>query len=155
LRDFFAIVGHTQTVAVDIPAGVENGQTIRYPDLGDDAIPGVQRGNLNVQVMVEPDPVWARRGNDLITTVDLTLVEAMTGCTKNITNLDGTVVPLTIKPGVTHGTEFASGGRGFRNLQQGFLGNLVISVNIKIPVLTDPGLKTELETLYARILQSS
>jgi DnaJ-class molecular chaperone len=152
---FNTTVGHTQTVAVDIPAGVENGQTIRYPDLGDDAIPGMPRGNLNVQVMVEPDPVWSRRGNDLVTVVDLTLLEAMAGCTKNINNLDGTVVPLTIKPGVTHGTEYSSGGRGFRNLQHGFVGNLIISVNIVIPVLTNPVLKSEFETLYAKIIQTS
>ena len=46
-----------RAVVVDVPAGVMSGQTIRYGDLGDDAIPQLPRGNLNVNIIVEPDIV--------------------------------------------------------------------------------------------------
>ena len=143
--------GRAQTVVVDIPPGVMNGQVVRYPDLGDDSIPNLPRGNLNVTVLVEPDPDWERRGNDLITKVKISVLEAMIGCTKTITSLDGFTMPLKLRAGVKHGTEFASGGRGFTDLNTGRSGNLIVSVDIEIPAVTDNQIRQELEALYAKI----
>ena len=143
--------GRAQTVIVDIPSGVMNGQVVRYPDLGDDSIPNIPRGNLNVTVLVEQDPEWERRGNDLITKVKISALEAMIGCTKEITSLDGFKMPLRLRPGIKHGTEFASGGRGFTDLNTGRSGNLVVVVDIEIPAVTDNQLRQELEAIYAKI----
>ena len=143
--------GRAQTVVVDIPAGVQSGQTIRYGDLGDDSIPNLPRGNLNVTVMVEADPEWERRGNDLITTLTVSVVEAMTGCMKEVVCLDGTTMPLRLRPGIQHGAEFASGGRGFRDVSPGRVGSLIVVLNIDIPAVTDPQLIQELQALYAKL----
>jgi DnaJ-class molecular chaperone len=143
--------GRSQTVVVDIPAGVMSGQTIRYADLGDDSIPQFPRGNLNVNVIVEPDPEWERRGNDLFKIVTINALEAMLGCTKDVVCLDGTVMPLKIRAGITPGTEFASGGRGFRDINTGRPGNMVIIVAVDIPAVVDNQLRQELEALYVKI----
>lgn len=143
--------GRAQTVVVDIPPGVQSGQTIRYADLGDDSIPTMPRGNLNVTVMVEADPEWERRGNDLFTTVTVSALEAMTGCMKEVTCLDGGTMPLKLRPGIRHGAEFASGGRGFRDINTGRLGSLVVVLNVDIPAVTDPQLVQELQALYAKL----
>ena len=143
--------GRAQTVVVDIPPGVQSGQTIRYGDLGDDSIPNLPRGNLNVTVMVEADPVWERRGNELITVLTVTALEAMTGCMKEVICLDGSTMPLKLRPGIQHGAEFASGGRGFRDVNTGRVGSLIVVLNIHIPAVTDPQLIQELQALYAKL----
>ena len=63
--------GKPQTVIINVPAGVENGSTIRYQGLGDDSIPNAPRGNLNVTIIVTPDPKFTRQGDDLYTTLDI------------------------------------------------------------------------------------
>lgn len=143
--------GKDQTVAVDVPAGVRSGQTIRYSGLGDDLIPNVPRGNLNVTVVVEHDEQFSRRDNDLCTKLNLNIVEAMTGCTKNVSSIDGTVYPVKIRAGVTHNTEFAATGKGFKDLTTGHIGNFVIITEINIPEVTDPALIKELQEIYEKI----
>jgi curved DNA-binding protein len=143
--------GKHQTVVVDIPAGVQSGQVIRYGGLGDDTIPHFPRGNLNVSVMVEVDAEWERRGNDLFRVVTINAFEAMTGCTKDVICLDGTTMPLKIRAGITPGTEFASGGRGFRDINTGRTGNMIIVINVDMPAVLDLQLRQELEALYAKI----
>jgi DnaJ-class molecular chaperone len=143
--------GKNQTVVVDIPPGVQSGQVIRYGGLGDDSIPSMPRGNLNVTVIVEADTKWDRRGNDLFTVFSITALEAMIGCIKEVQCLDGNVMPLKIRPGVKHGTEFASAGRGFRDINTGRPGNLIIVLSIDIPAVTDRQTVQELEAIYAKI----
>lgn len=147
--------GKNQTVVIDIPPGIQSGQVIRYGGLGDDAIPNVPRGNLNVTVMVEADTDYIRNGDDLVTTLNLTILEAMTGCTKDVKCLDGNRLPVKIRPGIQHGAEFASGGRGFKNINTGRSGNFVIIINIEIPEVKDPVLVKELEEIYAKITNVS
>lgn len=143
--------GKSQTVAVDIPAGVSSGQTIRYPNLGDDSIPNLPRGNLNVQVVVEHDPEYERRGNDLWTYMNISALEAMIGCIKNVKCLDGTTLNLSVRAGTEHGTDFCASGKGFKDLNTGQLGNFFISVKIIIPAVTDVQLVSELQSLYSKI----
>lgn len=147
--------GRAQTVVVDIPPGVQSGQTIRYGDLGDDSIPNLPRGNLNVTVIVEADPAWERRGNDLITTLTVSVLEAMTGCMKEVTCLDGSTMPLKLRPGIQHGAEFSSGGRGFRDVNTGRVGNLIVMLGVHIPAVTDINLKLQLEKIHAEINNTS
>jgi len=143
--------GRSQTVVVDVPAGVMSGQTIRYADLGDDSIPQLPRGNLNVNVIVEPDPNWERRGNDLFTTLTISALEAMTGCMKEVMCLDGSAMPLKIRPGIRHGAEFASGGRGFRDINTGRVGSIIVVLEIDMPAVLDHQMVQELHALYAKL----
>jgi len=146
--------GKTNTVVVEIPAGVASGQTIRYGGLGDDSIPNLPRGNLNVNIMVEDDANFKRINDDIHSILDITLLEAMTGCKKDFTHIDGNTFPIGIRPGVTNGLEFCAAGKGFRN-GFGRTGDLYIKLNVKIPALSDPVLIREMEDLYARISKVS
>lgn len=148
---FNTMTGRQQTAVIDIPAGVQTGQTIRYPDLGDDSIPSMPRGNLNVQIFVDQDPNFERRMNDLRTKCSISVLEAMIGCTKVVSYIDGSSSPINIRPGIQHGTEFASRGKGFRDINSGHVGSFVIEINIEVPTITDPALKKEIEDLYAKI----
>ena len=145
--------GRTQTVVINVPAGIEHGATIRYQGLGDDSIPNVQRGDLNVTIIVLSDRKFERRGNDLYTSVDISPIEAMIGCRKSIETITGNTIELEIRPGVESGVEYASAGQGFTNVQNGMKGRFVSVVNIKTPTVIDPLLVQQLKDLDARIIQ--
>lgn len=145
--------GRSQTVVINLPAGVSHGETIRYQGLGDDSIPGVQRGNLNVTVVVLPDPVYRRAGDDMYITVNISPIEAMIGCTKTVRLITGSTLELDIRAGIEHGAEFASHGNGFPNINNGQRGRFISVISIKTPAITDPNLVQQLKDLNARINQ--
>jgi len=147
--------GKNQTVVINVPAGVQHGDTIRYSGLGDDSIPGMPRGNLNVTILVHPDPNYERRGDDLYQHIEITPIEAMIGVKKKVKNLAGTVLDLDIRAGVDHGTEFASHGTGFPNVNTGMKGRFVSVIKIVSPAVTDPALVQQLKDLNAKISNRS
>lgn len=146
--------GKLETVVIRVPAGIQSGQAIRYDGMGDDSVAALPRGDLMVTVMVETAGGYDRRGDDLIAAVTINPVEAMVGCTKVINLLDDTGVRINLTPGVHHGTEYVTKGKGFKTLQ-GHVGNLIVRVVVDIPAVLDPIIKEKLENLYAEITNSS
>jgi curved DNA-binding protein len=147
--------GRNQNVVINVPAGISNGETIRYQGLGDDSHPQLPRGNLNVTIIVQPDAKFARQGDDLYTSIDITPIEAMIGCRKTVKTIIGTNLDLEIRAGVEQGVEFASNGHGFPNVNNGIKGRFVSVVNIRTPIVTDPQLVAELKRLNDAINQKS
>lgn len=143
--------GKDRTIVVDVPAGVMSGQMLRFGGLGDDSIPNVPPGNLNVTIIVEPDPEWQRRDHHLCKIIDIDVFDAMVGCTKTIECLDGSSMPLRIRPGIHHGAEFTSNGRGFRDPSSGRVGALIIIVNITVPEVSNPTLIQKIKDLQNEI----
>ena len=143
--------GRPQTVVINVPAGIDHGSTIRYQGLGDDSVAGFPRGDLNVTILVQPDPTFERRGDDLYTTVEVNPIESMIGCRKKIKSITGATIELEIRPGVETGVEFASGGQGFQNVNTGNRGRFVTVVKIKATAITDPALVNRLKQLDADI----
>lgn len=139
--------GKPQTVVINVPAGVTNGDTIRYTGLGDDTVPGVPRGNLNVTIIVQPDNSFQRVHDDLYTTVNITPIEAMIGCRKTVRTITGNTMDLEIRAGVEEGIEFASNGGGFNNVNTGRKGRFVSVVKIKSTVVTDPVIIEQLKQI--------
>jgi DnaJ-class molecular chaperone len=142
--------GKKQTVAIQIPKGIQHGQVIRYSGMGDDSDNSLPKGDLNVTVIVEPIKDYERRGNDLVTILTVNPLEAMIGCTKIINTLDERSVRIKLKPGLQPGSEFVSQGLGFKTLN-GNTGDLIIIINIKVPAIVDEVLKEKLEKVYAEI----
>jgi curved DNA-binding protein len=147
--------GKNQNVVINIPPGVEHGATIRYPELGDDSHPNLQRGDLNVTIVVLPDPKYARHGDDLYTNVEISAIDAMIGTQKTISSIDGKTLSFKINPGTTDGTEYAQGGMGFPNIHSRIKGRLVAVIKIKTPAVTNPLLVAELRKLNDAISQTS
>jgi len=143
--------GRTQTVVINLPPGISHGETIRYGGLGDDSVPGAQRGNLNVTVIVLPDVNFRRVGDDLYTTVYISPIEAMIGCKKSVKTISGSTLELDIRAGIESGTEFASGGNGFPNVNTGHKGRFISVVNIRTPAVIDPVIVERLRQLDAEI----
>jgi len=147
--------GRNQNAVINIPPGINHGETIRYNGLGDDSIGGLGRGNLNVTVLIMPDPMFARNGDDLYTTVHINPIEAMVGCRKTIKTITGESIDLQIRAGVENGVEFAKPGSGFPNVNTGMKGRFVSVVNIKGISVTDHILVSELQKINDAINQRS
>ena len=143
--------GKSQTVQINLPAGVQQGDTIRYSGLGDDSYPQMPRGSLNVSINIIPDPDFERRGDDLYTILELTPIEAMIGCRKSVKTITGQSVDLEIRPGVETGIEFAKAGGGFNNVNTGRKGRFVTVVKLKSVAVTDPSLIDQLKKLNDEI----
>jgi curved DNA-binding protein len=145
--------GRNQNVVINVPAGIRHGDTIRYSGLGDDSFQGVARGNLNVTILVQPDPIYRRQDDDVYMTVNVTPIEAMIGCKKTIRTLTGQTMDLDIRPGVESGIEYASNGHGFVNVNIGNRGRFVSVINIKSTAITNPEIIEKLRQLDVEIAQ--
>jgi curved DNA-binding protein len=139
--------GRTQSVVINLPVGIAHGETIRYAHLGDDSVPGIPPGSLNVTVLVLPDDKYQRVGDDLYTNVEINPIEAMIGCRKTVRMITGKEMTLDIRAGVESGAEFASAGQGFTNTQSQRKGRFVSVVKIKTPQIIDPAIIARLREL--------
>lgn len=122
------------TITVDIPGGIADGQRIRLSGRGHAGPMGGPPGNLYVDISVAADERFLREGDDLITAVDLTVTEAMLGCTKSIDMVDDTEQEVAFEAGIQPGEILTVRGQGMGRLRGGDgRGNLRIVVNVQIP----------------------
>jgi curved DNA-binding protein len=131
---------HKQTLTVNnkkiritIPAGIENGQTIKIAGHGGEGINGAPNGDLYISFMIANDPKFKRLGNDLYTTVDLDLYTAVLGGVITIDTLNGKV-KLKVKPETQNESKIKLKGKGFPVYKSiDHYGDLYITYMIKIP----------------------
>lgn len=120
-------------IRITIPAGIENGQTIKIPGHGGNGINGGPAGDLYITFSIAVHPRFKRLGNDLYTTVDLDLYKAVLGGEITIETLDGKV-KLKVKPETQNGTKVKLKDKGFPVYKkEGSFGDLYVTYNIKIP----------------------
>lgn len=143
--------GKTQSVVINIPPGISHGETIRYQGLGDDSVPNLPRGNLNVTIVVMSDENFYRQGDDLYTTVYINPIEAIIGCKKKIRYITGEEREIDIRAGIETGAEFASLGHGFENPHRGGKGRFVVVVKIRTPNITNPDIVNRLRQINDEI----
>jgi molecular chaperone DnaJ len=117
---------------VDIPPGIHDGQRIRISGEGHAGALGGQAGDAYVRVHVRPDPRFVREGNDLFTTVDLTMTDAALGATKALPTLEGDV-DVQFEPGTQPGEIRVLRGKGMPILQGSGRGDLRFLVNVAVP----------------------
>jgi len=126
--------GRDQVVEVKIPAGVHDGVTLRIQGLGDDTYVNLPRGDLHLTVHVHPHHVFQRQGDDLVTNVSLSCIDAMLGTAINVTTLDHRTLEIKINPGTQHGQVLAAAGCGMPKASDNrFKGRMLLSVNITVP----------------------
>jgi len=120
-------------IRITIPAGIENGQTIKIPGHGGKGINGGPDGDLYITFSISNHPAIKRLGNDLFTSVDLDLYLAVLGGEKTIDTLDGKV-KLKIKPETQNGSKVKLKNKGFPVYKnEGQFGDLFITFQIRIP----------------------
>jgi molecular chaperone DnaJ len=121
-----------RTVAVDIPAGIHDGQRIRMSGEGHAGGVGARAGDIYVLVRVRRDPRFVREGNDIYSTVELTATQAALGVSVTIPTLEGDD-ELEFEPGTQPGEIKVLRGRGMPVLQGFGRGDQHVFVNVLVP----------------------
>ena len=114
---------------VKIPAGLNDGQTIRLKGQGV-AGAGGHAGDLLIAVSIAPHPLFTRAGADLRLELPITLYEAVLGAKVRVPTLEG-AVELAIPPGTSSGRTFRLKGKGFP--AKDGKGDLLAAVRIVLP----------------------
>jgi molecular chaperone DnaJ len=121
-----------RTLSVEIPPGIHDGQRIRLGGRGHTAGNGGRAGDVYVQVRVRPDPRFVREGDDIFSTVDLTMTQAALGATVPIPTLDGET-ELALDAGTQPGRVVVLNGKGMPVLQGFGRGDQRVLVNVLVP----------------------
>ena len=123
-----------KSIRITIPAGVENGQTIKLKGYGGPGINGGPSGDLYITFSIAPDSRFKRRENDLLVTQALDLYTAVLGGEITVDTMNGQV-KLKVKPDTQQGTKVRLREKGFPVYKSdGKFGDLYITFHIKIPV---------------------
>jgi DnaJ-class molecular chaperone len=118
---------------VKIPAGIEDGHTIRLKGQGRPGIGGGPAGDALIEVAVAPHPFLRRSGDDVIIDLPVTLQEAVLGASISVPTIKGNV-KLTIPPGSGNGTRLRLRGRGIRE------GHQFVELKVVVPPGDEPAL---------------
>ncbi len=137
---------HKQTLTVNgkkiritIPAGIENGQTIKIKNHGEKVGPNGVNGDLYIKFNIQNNTPFKRMGADIHLDVNLDLFKAVLGGEIIIPTIDGKKVKLKVKPGTQNETKIKLKGKGLPKYKKaGQFGDLIIKYKIKIPTNLSP-----------------
>ncbi len=100
-----------KTIEVNIPAGIDNGQSIRIQGKGEPGINGGPRGDLLVEIGVTRHPLFVRQESTIFTTVSITYAQAALGSDVRVKTIDGDVI-YTVKAGTKTDSKVRLKGKG-------------------------------------------
>ena len=121
-----------RTIQVNIPAGIDNGQTISLRGQGHSGKNGGPAGDLLITVMVRPHEIFRRDGTAVFCEAPITFTQAVLGGTLEIPTIDGKV-KYDIPEGTQTGTVFRLRGKGIPVLNGRGRGDQYVTVNIETP----------------------
>ena len=125
-------VRKSETVGVNIPAGIDDGQVISIPGKGNAGVNGGPAGDLQIQVSVRPHPLFERDGFNLWYELPITYAQAALGASVDIPTLDGRI-PFSIKAGTQPGDVLRVKGKGIPYLNGRGTGDLLLKIVVEVP----------------------
>ena len=132
------LIKENRKVKVTIPAGVENGSTLRLTGEGEAGLNGGPNGDLYVHVTVKQHKVFTRQGKDLHCEVPITFIVASLGGEVDVPTLDGKTVKLKIPEGTQTNQVLRVREKGIKGLRSVLVGDLYCHIYVETPVkLTD------------------
>jgi molecular chaperone DnaJ len=122
-----------RSVKVNIPAGIDDGQSLRLSNQGQPGRMGGPAGNLFVTVQVEPDERFHRDGNDLVHELHVPFTKCCLGGEVEVPTLDDKPAKLEIAPGTQAGSILTVQGQGVTRLDGRGRGDLHCQIQIEVP----------------------
>ena len=120
-------------ISVDIPAGINDGQSVRIREKGEPGVNGGPRGDLLVEVVVSRHPIFQRNDMDLYSTAPISFAQAALGGEVKISTIDGDVL-YNLKPGTQTDTRIRLKGKGvpsWRN--KNIRGDHYVTLVVQVP----------------------
>ena len=126
-------ISSRKTINVTIPAGIDNGQSVRIREKGEPGINGGPRGDLLVEVIVSPHETFERDGFDIFSIVKISYPVAALGGSIMIDTVDGKIV-YDVKAGTQTGTQIRFRNKGVPSLRSSDLrGNHYVTLVVEVP----------------------
>lgn len=122
----------SKTIEINVPAGIDDGQTLMVSGEGNAGLNGGTSGNLNVAVTVRPDSLFKRNGFDILCDIPITYAQAINGAEVVVPTIDGRV-KYNIPEGVQPGTVFRLKGKGIKKLQSYGRGDMFVTAVVEVP----------------------
>lgn len=119
-------------VKVNIPAGIDSGQRVRYDNEGHAGSNGGEKGGLYVEVRVAPHKLFSRNGFDVLLEVPISIVDATLGTTIEVPTLYGNK-EVKIPEGTQSGTVFTIKNYGIKKLKGTGKGDMFVKVVVEVP----------------------
>ncbi len=139
----------TETIAVNIPAGVDDGSTLRLEGQGEAGERGAHAGDLYAVVHVKPHEFLERRGRDVWCEVPIAFTTAALGGTILVPTLANGPEELSVPAGTQTGETLSLIGRGLPDIRTGVRGSQLISVRVATPGKLTPRQRELLEEYAA------
>ena len=118
---------------VSIPAGIDNGLSVRMPHGGEPGVNGGERGDLLVECIVSPHPIFKRQDTNIFSTVPISFATAALGGTIRIKTVDGEV-EYTVKAGTQTDTRVRLSGKGVPSLRNPKMrGDHYVTLVVEVP----------------------
>lgn len=133
-------------IELKIPAGVEDGLRLQLAGSGEVGFGGGPSGDLYVDISLTPHQYFSRNGDELICELEVPLHDAVLGTMVKIDSFDGEV-ELQVPAGSQTGDVIPVKGKGFGRLRQSGRGDLLITIQVKIPSKLDSKQKELFRTL--------
>ena len=126
-------ISNRKKIKVTIPAGIDNGQSIRIREKGEPGTNGGPRGDLMVEVVVTRHPIFQRQDMNIFSTAPITFAQAALGGEVRISTVDGDVM-YDIKPGTQTDTKVRLKGKGVPSLRnKNVRGDHYVTLVVQVP----------------------
>ncbi|RJO59096.1 molecular chaperone DnaJ [Candidatus Parcubacteria bacterium] len=136
----------TSVIKVSVPAGIDDGETLRLAGQGEASEKGGTPGDLYLRARVQPDPRFVRKGADIFSEVNIGFPAAALGTRIEVETLDGPVV-MKIPAGTQSGKVFRLSDKGVPHLRKRGRGDHLVTVNVLTPTRLHGRQKKLLEEL--------
>jgi len=133
-------------IELKIPAGVEDGLRLQLAGSGEVGFGGGPSGDLYVDISLAPHQYFSRNGDELICELEVPLHDAVLGTMVKIVSFDGEI-ELQVPAGSQTGDVIPVKGKGFGRLRQSGRGDLLVTIQVKIPSKLDSKQKELFRTL--------
>lgn len=126
------VEGRRDTLTINVPPGIDDGQTLRVVGKGEASRSGGPPGNLYVTFHVQPDERFEREGEHLFTQVTLSYAQAALGTKIKVPTVDGEL-DLEVEPGTQPGDVVLMRGKGLPNVHGRGVGDLAVRFQVSVP----------------------
>lgn len=143
--------GKVQALEVNIPAGIETGQSIRLKGKGTPGYNGGTAGDLFLKVTVSEKPGFKRDGQDIFNTVTIPFITAVLGGDVTVPTIYGNV-RCSIKPGTQSGSKLRLRGKGIVSMKNSSVhGDQYTTIEVQVPKNLSPKAKQKLREFAAEL----